>query len=334
MDGRTLIKTILDQSNLAPTSRSKYEHLTERWIRFAGEDPNGWTRLKGIAFYNALIAGTVTRDGKPVHPRSAKIYFASLKLISKWTVKYLNNPNLDFTDIQIQDVRPTKTRHALSQDQFEALLGTCVSKSGEITPYDRRDRTLLIVAIETGMRRSSLAAISTDRLIPSPRFGYPTAYVPIKSKRGEDEYHVPLSDTAVAALDDWREWLEEHRAKNGPVFRRIERNVHEVRGKVQTTYSPKPDGISPEMIYKMIVGRLGIIGIHGYPHLLRHTFITWRTNQRLNAPEIVSITGAGLGNTAWANMPDYIDKEFIGQRTRNSTPPWLAQLVADVLRKG
>ena len=62
------------------------------------------------------------------------------------------------------------------------------------------------------------------------------------------------------------------------------------------------------------------------PHLLRHTFITWRANAGLQPHEIAAITHHDTKKETGA-LGGYIDQRVTGERVRNATPAWLAELV-------
>ncbi len=319
----TILHEIIDRSNFAETTKSKYKRVVDDWIRFVGPDPSRWTQPRAQAFYAYLTAPKPI--GRAIHPASANVYMASLRYASKWFE--IGGYGPDFARVQMINVDADKTRRALSRQEIEALLATCIGKDGKPTAIDRRDRTLIVVGLETGMRRMSLAGWQLDGIRRAKDYTF--AIVPIKGRGGKVTYEVPLSDTAAKILSDWRRWLTTHDAKAGPVFCRL---VPAVSKNQQRIYVPS-GSLSTTMIYKLVAKRATLAGLKDvHPHLLRHTFMTWRTATGLNPPQIASITGTKLKGTDWATQAPYIDMAVMANTARNATPQWLAELVDRMVR--
>jgi|SRR5215469_2073282 len=317
---------ILDRSNFSPVTRAQYERVIGEWLEFAGLDPRGWTRLRAQNFYDDCLS-------RGVKVGTANNYIACLRYVSHWF--HVQHGGEDFALIQIRDIieEGRSVRRALTQSDVIALLATC---SGSLPiakrPLDRRDRALLVLGLETGMRSMSLEGSHIENVRERP---YPFITVPIKGRGGRKRFDVPLSDTAMSALDDWLGWLRAHDVKDGPVFRRLRPGIDR-RG--QRAYAVA-DGISQVMIYKIISRRAKEAGIaHVHPHLLRHTFITWRVASGLAAPFIAAITGHSL-STRHQDIPSnglgeiatYFDLKAYAETARQSTPPWLAGHVHQML---
>ena len=318
---RCVLDEILDRSNFSPTTREKYEFVIGKWLEFAGTDPRRWTHLRAQAFYDQMLE-------RGVKVRSANVYIASLRYVSKWFA--LHHGGQDFAIVQTREGDKQSDRRALSQEEVEALLATC---TGDLPiakrPIDRRDRTLLIVGLETGMRRMSLAGMQLENIVEK-RGPYPFATVPIKGPGGRATFDVPLSDTAMLALKDWTGWLRSGGVDRGPVFTSLTKRIGS-KGHIE--YSIK-GGISLVRIYKLIEQRAEKAKIeHVHPHLLRNTFITWRMDAGLSGPQIASITGHQLIDPEWRNLAPYLDMKVIGEAARQSTPPWFANHVRGLLGK-
>jgi integrase len=322
---RSILDDILDRSNFSPTTRKQYERVIGDWLEFAGAHPKGWTRLQAQGFYAELLS-------RGVKLRTASTYMASLRYVSKWFS--VQHGGEDFAIIQMQEAPVEKAdRRALAQDEVEAMLATCEGKLpiGK-RPVDRRDRTMLIVGLETGMRTMSLAGMQIENISTKP---YPCVKVPIKGKGGKATFEVPLSDTAMLALRDWNGWLRTQGVKDGPVFAKLTRSI-QPNGFIK--HSPG-SAISLVRIYQIIDERAEEAEIkHVHPHLLRNTFITWRLLAGLNAPQIASVTGHQLSSIAefggeWKNMTPYFDLKAIGETARQATPPWFATHVRNLVEK-
>lgn len=314
MVSTTVLHQILDRSDFSPRTKNKYRLIIDRWIAFAGEDPTGWTRTRVQDWYDGLVASGIK-------VQSANVYAASLRYVSRWYATRAGDPALDFAMVQTKRGRDVnEAPRALTREEIEALLRTCAGGS----PADRRDLTMIVLGLETGMRRMSLEAIAFDSIHDGPP--YPFARVPVKGPGGRGRFDVPLSDLALLALRNWQAWLVDHHHKRGKVFVRL------VQPSIYTTRTAPAIGrpLSETAINHLITARARDAGIdHVHPHLLRHTFITSRTIAGFSVFEIAAITGhkvPGMGAAA-----SYVDMTAIVEKIRNSTPPWLAALVRELL---
>jgi len=319
---QTILDQILARSGFSPTTQRSYARVLQAWYAFAGTDPAGWTQPTAQAFYDDLLA-------RGVAPQSARTYVRSLRYVSRWYATQAGRPELDFAVVQVRrksrsemtdDENDDNPRHALTRDQAVALIGACGDDL-----YGIRDRTLLIVGLETGMRRMSLAGATFDNL--SRRGSYPTLKVPIKGTGGAVPFAVPLSSTAMRAIEDLCTRLRVS-GKSGPIFPRLLRGI-DAAGRA--TIAVDKSGIGADAIYKVITSRAERAGMIVHPHLLRYTFITWRQLEELNPLQIASITGhkiPGMGAVA-----TYIDMAAIAEQARESTPAWFAQFVSKTLEK-
>jgi integrase len=303
-----LHEVISQAPDLAASSRDKYLRDVDDWIAYAGSDPVNWTRANAQDFYNGLL--------ERISPQSANRLMSSVSYASRWWAHRLNNPTLDFAIVRKASVKASgDKRHALSQDQVIRLLET--TRAGE--PIDLRDRALMIVGLETGMRRMSLEGMRYENFRAEP---YPRVLVPIKGY-GETLYSVPLTDTALASLNDWNGWLATHATtKSGAVFRRVWSGLTAKGVSQQRTRDIEP--ISSEMIHRTVGGRAKLAGIpHVHPHLFRHTFVTSRVEAGHDDAHIAAITGHSLSARSGA-LGNYKDMLAIGAVSRNYSPRWLA----------
>jgi len=327
---KTVLHQILDRSGFSPVTRSKYALVIDRFVEFAGSDPKNWTRDKAQEWYDSLIEGGIK-------PQSANTYLASLRYVSRWYATKTNNPANDFAIVQkrrgkAKDADDEDAAPILSEDEARDLLAACAPGERFETPADRRDFTMLVLALETGMRRMSLRGARIEEI--NARRGYPAIKVPIKGEGGEQMFNVPLSDTAKLALDGWIEWLRRRRITSGPVFRRFTA-VRDDRG---VRYEPGEAPLTDTGINEIVAKRAKLAGIrHVNPHMLRHTFISWRSQADLTPFDISAITGHKVTAIALGGMQirpgameTYIHRDV--NPIRNSTPKWLAELVTQTLR--
>jgi integrase len=311
----SVLHQILNRAGFSPRTKDKYTLVIDRWITFAGTDPAGWTRDKAQEFYDHLID-----TGLKI--QSANVYLASLRYVSRWYATKQANPQLDFAIVQTKRGRTRGKNDDESKilDENEATKLVLVGSVDD--PHHLRDRAMVVLGLETGMRRMSLQGVTFEGF--STKHGYPSVRVPIKGEGGEETFDVPLSDTAWLALGDWMSWLRGNDIKTGPVFRRI--------GLIGKTYKAG-DVMSLTNINEMIALRSELAGLrHVNPHMLRHTFIAWREQAGLSPFDIAAITGHKVrvvatsgGQVRVGAMQTYIHRDI--NAIRNSTPAWLKDLV-------
>ena len=319
---RTVLHEILERGHFSPTTSAKYVRVIDEWVTFAGTDPSGWTRDRAQAFYDSLL----TR----MQEDSANVRFASLRYVSKWFALKQSDPNRDFAVVQLKATRnaePDEARHALAPDDAIALIATCIEAR---TPIERRDRTILILGFETGMRRKSLAGATLEGY--KSKGTYPTMLVPIKGPGGEAWFEVPLSDIAQLVVSDWVTWLRRQGVSKGSMFPRFKRTTRILGGRSpsrEIAYQVQLGaGMSDTAIYEVVTKRSREAGIkHVHPHLLRHSFITWRHQAGLDGPQIASITGHKVKSAQWGAVAGYLDPQALAATARNSTPDWLASFI-------
>ncbi len=310
---RSPLHEILERGEFSPTTQKVYASVIERWIAFAGSDPNGWTRMRAQEFYDRLLASGVRIN-------TANSYMASLRYVSKWFSVRHNRPDLDFAIVQMRRGEPeTNQRRALDEMTVRQLLAACWLPTRTVLGH--RDFVMMIIGLETGMRRVSLAGMEFENLTTDR---YPRIDVPIKGPAGTARFKVPLSDIAMLAIDSLP-----YRARKGFIVPMMQKRI-----KPSGLNEYKPNGkLSLQGIYEIVVERSQRAELpHIHPHLLRNTFITWRQKAKLTSVEIASITGHKT-IPEWGEMAVYIDKAMIAanERVRNATPPWLATLVRQQL---
>lgn len=317
---KTILHQILNRAGFSPVTKSSYARIIDRWVEFAGEDPDGWTPSRAQEFYDQLIEGGLA-------VQSANVYMDSLRYVSQWHAK---RGGVDFADVQRQ--RGTKgqkrTREGgpiLDEDEARALLLTCRAKS----LVDLRDLAMFVAMLETGMRRKSIQGMQLEGFSTS---GTPTVEIPIKGPGGQETFACPLSDTALAALNAWRHQLHKNGITTGAVFRRII-----PRGRRGTSFDIGEE-LSLTGINEIVDGRAKLAEMrHINPHMFRHTFLSWRTYiAKLSPLEISQLTGhrvsaviEGGVRMSLGAMPTYMHRPI--EEIRNSTPEWLRALVQELL---
>jgi integrase/recombinase XerD len=313
---------IIDRSaaRLSPVTVRQYKRIIDEWLAFAGEHPSGWTRLRAQAFYDGMLARGLTA-------RSANTHFAALQHVAKWYADLNDRPQLNFAKIQTRPSTPigddddTGSR-VLEPNEALALINTCHSPG----LIDRRDLTLLVVALETGMRRMSLRGMLFEKIKSQP--GFSTIRVPIKGRGGHAFYSVPLSPLSLRVISAWSSTSGLSR---GAILRGARRYMNQKTGKIAHEFHPV--GLSDAAIYTIITERAERAGIgHVHPHTLRHTFITWRQAAGLTTQQIAAVTGHKLGPEFGA-IDTYVNRYFANApNAMNATPSWLVARVEELLR--
>lgn len=297
---------VINAPDLRPSTRAQYLRDLNAWITFAGAEPAGWTRQRVQDFYASLLAR--------MKPASANRLMSSVKYASRWFAS--RTDATDFAVFQQASSGTAEPRHALTADQVAKLLDFPL-----IRPGDRRDFALLVLAVETGLRRMSLVGAAWEGL--GDVHGYPTLAVPLKGR--DAPYNVPVSDTALAALAPWRAARTVKRTKPaGEIFCAVERVlVGDLR-----VDRIVPGKLSTQAIYALVQRRGAAAGMPDlHPHLLRHTFVTWRLEAGLTPHQITSITGHRLAGDGLGSLATYADRRVAGAAARQTTPAWLAQFV-------
>lgn len=310
---KTVLHEILDRSDFSPTTRDNYTRAIDRWVAFAGPSPHAWTRPRAQEFYDHLL-------GTGIKAKSANVYLANLRYVSKWYATRQGDDRLDFAVVQTKSGESEATKRSLNHEEGVALLNACVGTS----MLDRRDYALVVTGLETGMRRMSLCAMAWEDC----RLGraVPTALVPIKGPSGRATYEVPLSDTAARALAGWQEVIGMRKGAVFPSLRRV------LDGQGQAMHTPGGE-LSKRGLAKIIEGRAEAAGLDGvHPHILRHSFITWRTLAGLAPHYIASITGHKGFKAEFKGMSGYLDMPKIAEEARNHTPTWLKNHVDQHVR--
>lgn len=298
---------IAKSRRLAPSSKKVYEADIDHWIEFAGADPSGWTLDRAEAFYDQMLE-------RGLKPQSAKRIMMSLRYAAKWWATRQGRPELDFTNIEFVRDRRRKFKEVLTEEQATAILNTCTGSE----PRDLRDFAALVVALETGMRVMSLCGMQIETTGVRER-SVPVTWVPLKGE-GADRYPVPLSNTALLALEPWLAFLRQRKVKTGPVLRAL---LNRVTKEHQISAS-----LSHRALYDVVQEHAKAAGVEGvHPHLFRHTFVSWRRAAGVTDSHIGMITGhrlAGDPKILWV----YTDRSGPeADVARNTTPKWLAEYV-------
>lgn len=264
----TILEQVIRQSTrLSDRTKDVYLKAVESFVAYAGLNPALWTGAVVERWRDGLRYG---RKAQTVN-----LYLAGLRFATKRLAELQRNPSLDFARVAETLKADAETvRQPLSVDQARAILATC---SGD-SPRDLRDRALLVLGFRTGLRRFSLAAIQLENIDAKAIRQVPN--------KGGGTLDIFLDEEMRAAVRPWIGWLKRHGVASGALFRRLSREG--LGGAV----SLMGVGLSENGVYEVIRKRAEQAGIqHVYPHLLRHSFISWSVEQGSKSYEIRGVTG-------------------------------------------
>lgn len=293
-----LHRVVAAAPDLAAATKDRYLRDLNKWIEFAGDNPRDWTTANAQLFYTQLLT--------TMKPQSATRLFASVQYAARWWCAELHRPDLNFTVI-----RMAKPRDVAKRNFIEAADAIRLLKQIDRDVFGERDFAIIVVGLETGMRRMSLSAMTVEHMTDI------ACKVPIKGSNG-DLRSVPLSPTAIRAIARWRDVAK---IRRGPVFRPLLPKI-DSKGVTRVTVLDRP--LSADAIYMVMRERCRRIGLHGHPHLFRHTFTSWRTQQGYLPHEIAAVTHHTVGLGA---LEGYIDEDALALKMRTSTPLWLQEIV-------
>jgi integrase len=250
-----LIETSL---NLQARTKELYRACVAEFVTFAGEDPSVYT--------TALVERWLFELLKGRKPQTVNVYRKAIRYASKRYAKHVKGA-LDFAaSTEKVKVLPPEARVPLTYEEAELLLATC--RGTELV--DVRDRALIILALRSGLRRGGLRALEMSGVQP-PK-------ITTVNKGG-----APLSFTAdeetLAALGTWIDRLRQLGITRGPVFLHMrEDKIHGVMSAFQ--------------IWQVFDRRAKRAGIrHVFPHLARHSTVTWLREAGTSPMEVSQLTG-------------------------------------------
>jgi len=270
-----LLVDVIDGMKLNKTSKRSYLKTATEFVALAGEDSTGWTPAAAADFYDQLRARTSTS--------SANSTFSRLRSISRhWALRY-GGP--DFAGlINLEKVKDRKTSQTgLTFEEGKRLLTACDTPTAkqrvDQSLMSARDRALIAVGLQTGMRSFSLVGIDLlDIKHTDP------AEVEVQLQRGR-RFTVPLSSHAWTATTDLIKTLDRCGIRSGRVFRAF------------TSNGGFTARISERGIWRIIHDRLSLAGLDRSAHVFPRTFSTWARELGATEEEISAVTGNTLASS-------------------------------------
>lgn len=313
-----LHEMVRDSPSLSDSTKQTYLSDINAWVAFAGTDPKKWTRHEAQRFYTHLRGRMQTQ--------SANRVMATLAYAAGWWATKENKPELDFSVIQKAKPEDIEDREALTANQSQSLLEVIVRHQKKDPQRVTRDLAMVIVDFETGMRRAGLASMRLETT------GYvdTTLATNVKLKGEPKPYTVALSETADRALKPWGRFLEDSKITKGPVWRSLRQ-----QGRKLIIGS----GFTSQAIYNLVTQYAEEAKLPRLtPHIIRHTFISWRLAAGWTPQQIAAITGHQLPRTLGVvhgdigAMHGYVTPSVFWPKVSSGTPEWLKAFVAEHCR--
>jgi integrase len=238
----------------------------------------------------------------------------ALQYAGKRLAQLYYDPRLNFAaSVELVPTRLEHERRALLGAEVIALLKTCA----EDHFVYHRDHVILHLLFTSGMRRFSLCGITFGDLGHDARG--PNVSIEIK---GAKRHTLPLSEDTAGLILGLKQRMAHLGVTDGPLFR--------------SAGKPRLDDLPPELglgitedgVYKMLKVRAARAGLPKgtvFPHIARHSFITWCKQAGLPDEEIVAVTGHKLPGSSMLQR-EYIDYSMFGKRA--------VELAAGILRGG
>jgi site-specific recombinase XerD len=137
-----------------------------------------------------------------------------------------------------------RSEEPLTIEEVEQLLAACHGEFG------KRDRAVILVFLDTGMRRSEIATLERDQVHINKR----NAWIKVWDTKSSQWKFVFLGRLATHALAQYLE----NRDDDNPALWMGQRGP-----------------LTPDGIYQIVKRRADAAGVEVHPHLFRKTFATW-----------------------------------------------------------
>ena len=262
-----LLDVIEHSLDLRPRTRELYIECVKSFLAFVGSDP----RSLGSPRYTAAdVERWLIELRKEREPQTVNVYRKAIRYASRRWVKYAGaDERRDDFAAQVDKIKVTKKapKAPMSYEEAKKLLAAC--DGAELV--DIRDRALIVTALRTGLRRGGLEALTFEGIAP-PRI--------TTINKGGDTLTFEADPETLDALQRWMGHVRAAGIATGQIFRDIDDD----------------DKIGPPMTpfkiwyaFKRRARKAKIRAV--YPHLARHTLVTWLREQGLSSATVGRLTG-------------------------------------------
>lgn len=249
-----LIETSL---NLRPRTKALYRECVAEFVAFAGTDARGCTP--------AMVESWLYKMLEDRKPQTVNVYRKAIRYASKRYAKH--ELGSDFA-AKVEKVKApsAEKREPISYEEASDLLTTC---DGEDL-VNIRDRALIVLALRTGLRRGGIQALEMSGIRP-PKI--------TTLNKGGGSLTFEADTETFSALDTWLACLRRHGVTQGIVFLNVRKD--KIHGRM-----------SAFQIWKVFDRRAKQAGIrHVFPHLARHSTVTWLRAEGKSSAEVGKLTG-------------------------------------------
>jgi|SRR5579859_1743501 len=254
---------LLRSSILSSKTHGWYEQKLRFWLR--------WCKEQHVLYLTELLANDLYAFQKwmqalpvceldrnrpyatsPVSPYTVRGYVQVIRQFSRWTVSETYLPSDPFARVG-RPKEPQKIIQPFDAEQLQALLRVTSTSSIQ----SMRDRAMLLVLLDTGIRISEFTGLTLDRVHLQDE--HPWLEIAWQTSKGKKAREVGLGGLAAQAL---RKYL------------RLARRPSDAKSQVLwLNRSGQPLTVSGvEQAIKELAKHAGIEGVRASPHTLRHTF--------------------------------------------------------------
>jgi integrase len=255
------VETAMD---LRPRTKELYLGCVKEYVAFAGSDPEGWTLGSVEDWFAHLMTN---REGGALQPQTVRIYRKAIRYASRRYAKREKKEN--FADLVDRvKAEPVEREPVLEPKELKKLLNACLNG----TNRGSRDYTLIAVAARTGLRRGGLFALSWE-FVDFKKGTITTA------QKGGGTITFEMDEETVTVLQNWKQISRPGKA--GPVF-----------VKVDEKDMPLSQRLTAWEIWNVFRTRSKqVLGRHVYPHLMRHSTVTWLRDAGVSSMDVRRLTG-------------------------------------------
>jgi integrase len=258
MAASKLDELIATSLNLQARTKDLYRECVAAFVIYAGDNPSLYTE--------ALVERWLFELLKDRKPQTVNVYRKALRYASKRFAKHADHGRDFAANVEKVKAKKSKPRVPITYAEAALLLATCDGNA----LVDVRDRALLVLALRTGLRRGGLRALEMDGVEP-PKI--------TTINKGGDPLSFDADAETLEALGAWIERLRGLGVTTGRVFLDVRKN--KIRGTM-----------SAFQIWKVFERRAKQAGIrHVFPHLARHSTVTWLREEGKSSAEVSQLTG-------------------------------------------
>lgn len=253
----SLDELIETSTSLAERTKDLYRECVAEFVAFAGTDLGAYTL--------AVVERWLFELRKERKPQTVNVYRKAIRFASRRFAKHQLGPDFAAATEKVK-VQPSESREPLTYEEAQLLLATC--DAGDLV--DLRDRALIILALRSGLRRGGLRALEMERVRP-PKI--------TTINKGGALITFEADAETFTVLGAWFDCLRQLGVQGGRVFLNVRKG--KVRG-----------AMSAFQIWKVFDRRAKQAGIrHVFPHLARHSTVTWLREAGKSSAEVSKLTG-------------------------------------------